>query len=322
MTTTLFAATTGGAARTTAAALDGDESALRGLARVRAADRHDRFAALLQLYRLHTAPVAELGDAARLAGHPAVAAAKWRLEDEWLRELATDPVPGDVPHDDAVTALRRIAARDRLPGAYRWLADDADHRGLVAFLTLEGGPDADFDDLVAACQVGLDGRPKLELAGNYWDEMGNGELRDVHTELYRALVRALGLTAVPLEEQPVSALERSALGGLLATNHWLQPEMIGALGLVELQAGPRCRLVLQAFDRLGVPDDAYDFYRVHAEVDPRHGRDWVDHAVVPLVEAHPDWGPRIVRGAWWRSQVNARFFDDVERLMGATARAA
>ena len=30
---------------------------------------------------------------------------------------------------------------------------------LVDFLALEGGPDADFDDLVALCQIGLRGSP-------------------------------------------------------------------------------------------------------------------------------------------------------------------
>ena len=97
----------------------------------------------------------------------------------------------------------------------------------------------------------------------------------------------------------------------------LQPEMLGALGLIELQAGPRCRLVVQAFDRCGAPAAAYPFYEVHAEVDPRHGKDWLEKAIVPTVERWPHWGPRIVRGALWRSTVNAAFLADVtESLVG------
>jgi len=34
----------------------------------------------------------------------------------------------------------------------------------------------------------------------------------------------------------------------------LQPELLGAIGLLKLQAGPHCRLVLQPFDRLGAPE--------------------------------------------------------------------
>jgi Iron-containing redox enzyme len=270
-------------------------------------DQRDRTETLLAVYALHTAPLEELGDTARWQHHPAIAAVKQRLEADWLAELDAVPPPADLPVDP-VAALRAIAARNRLPETYRWLAKQATMDELVAFLSLEGGPDGGFDDLVAACQVGLAGSAKLELATNYWDEMGDGDGDAVHTVLHQRMAAALGVTAMPLELQPVEALARTALGGLLATNRWLQPEMIGALGLIELQAGPRCRLVLQAFDRLGAPAQAYPFYEVHAEVDPRHGKDWLDKAVAPLAAEHPEWAERMVRGAWWRETVNAEFF--------------
>ena len=100
---------------------------------------------------------------------------------------------------------------------------------------------------------------------------------------------------------------------MLATNRWLQPEFLGALGLIELQAGPRCRLVIKAFDRLGAPADAYPFYVEHAQVDPIHGRDWLDKAIAPTVAEHPEWGPRILKGAWWRARVNLAFFERMRR---------
>jgi len=204
-----------------------------------------------------------------------------------------------------------VAARDRLPRVYKWLARDASWPEVVRFLALEGGPDAGFDDLVASCQIGLSGPAKMELATNYWDEMGDGSPDDVHTTLHDRLVAAIDMPTIPLVEQPESALARTAFGGLLATNRWLQPEMLGALGLIELQAGPRCRLVLQAFERCGAPAAAYPFYEVHAEVDPRHGKDWLDNAIEPTVRTHPEWGERIVRGGLWRSAINAAFLDDV-----------
>jgi pyrroloquinoline quinone (PQQ) biosynthesis protein C len=148
--------------------------------------------------------------------------------------------------------------------------------------------------------------------------MGNGNPGDVHTTLHDQLVDAIAMPRIPLHDQPVSALARAAFGGLLGTNRWLQPEMLGALGLIELQAGPRCRLVLQAFSRCDAPAAAYPFYEVHADVDPRHGKDWLDKAIEPTVEQRPQWGPRIVRGAMWRSAVNAAFLDDVTAALVAT----
>src|SRR4051794_21178832 len=301
------------------------DGALTSLYGAQPANRRDRFLTLLTIYDLHTAPLASLGDAARHQGHPVVADLKSRLEAEWLTELeAAWGNASQEPHDpDAVTdAMLDVAIRDRLPAAYRWLAKEASWDEVVHFLALEGGPDGGFDDLVAVCQVGLSGSAKLELGKNYWDEMGNGVPDRVHTVLHDRLVTAVDMPRIPRAQQPVEALERAALGGLLATNRWLQPEMLGALGLLELQAGPRCRLVLQAFDRLGAPAGAYPFYVEHAGGDPVHGKDWMDKAVVPTVVERPEWGPRIVKGAWWRSSVNLAFFEAVRRdLVGESSAA-
>ncbi len=95
------------------------------------------------------------------------------------------------------------------------------------------------NDLVAVCQIGMEGVAKLELARNYWDEMGRGQAADVHAELHAAWPGRRAMRPVPRSEQPVEALERSLLGSLLATNRHLQREMVGALGLTEMQAGSR-----------------------------------------------------------------------------------
>jgi hypothetical protein len=291
------------------AALASGGRGLEALAGAEPVDWRDLLLTLSAVHDLHTAPLGRLDGQERFQHHPAVAELKWRLEEELIDELdrRDGATVWDIP-DRPAAAMRAIAVRGLVPEVYEWLAGDAERHEIVEFLSIEGGPDGGFDDLVAACQIGLDGSPKLELAQNYWDEMGNGSLARVHTELHRKLSRALELSCPPLDRQPVEALERSVLGGLLATNRWLQPEMLGALGLLELQAGPRCRKVVAALERIGAGEDALDFYVEHANVDPRHGKDWVDKAVAPF-DDDPRWGPHIVRGARWRSIVNAGFFD-------------
>ncbi len=273
-------------------------------------DVADGLRALLAIYDLWTGPLPTVDGRERFQLDPSVLALKARLEADLLARLDDGAVAGPAPAD-AVDALRRIARRDAVPPVYAWLSSTATLGELVDFLALEGGPDADFDDLVALCQVGIRGLPKVALAANYWDELGRGERSQVHTELHHRLVRAVAMPRIARADLPQAALERSALNGLLATNRALQPEMVGALGLLELQAGPRCRHVVRALKRTGAPADAIPFYQEHAEVDPLHGKDWLDRVVAPLVEAFPQWSPRIVRGAAWRSYVNARFFADV-----------
>ena len=120
----------------------------------------------------------------------------------------------------------------------------------------------------------------------------------------------------PSHDLPLEALERRVLNGYLATNRALQPEMIGSLGLIECQAGPRCRRIVHAMRRLEVPAGAVPFYEEHATADPRHGKDWIDGAVAPLVARHPSWGPRIrARRRAWRAAVNRRFFAAMQRAL-------
>ncbi|MFN0092721.1 MAG: iron-containing redox enzyme family protein [Acidimicrobiales bacterium] len=286
------------------------------------ADERDQLLTLLALYDLNTAPLPVVGDAARHQWHPALAELKARLETRWIAALEATPVPDSIAAREAPAAIRAVAGRDRVPLVYHWLASEATWEEVVWFLAVEGGPDAGFDDLVAACQLGLRGRPKLELASNYWDELGNGRMEDIHTALHDRLVEAVAMPRLDRRDLPVAALERGALGGLLATNRWLQPEMLGALGLLESQAGPRCRMVVRAFERLHAPADAYPFYVVHAEVDPIHGKNWLDNAIAPLAVEQPEWAPRMVRGAWWRSQVSAGFFQELWAQVSARRAAA
>jgi len=283
---------------------------------------------LLDVYALHLAPIDELRGAEEWQHHPRIAEIKQALEPRFRSRLGGDVVVSTVGHvtgdvtGDVTEAFRAIAHEELVPPVYAWLADEADRSDLTEFLAFEGGPDADFDDLVAACQIGLSGVPKVTLAANYWDEMGRGSLGNVHTELHRQMADALRMRRIPAARLPLEALERKALNGYLATNRALQPEMLGSLGLLECQAGPRCRRVVAAMDRLGVPAAARPFYAEHASADPRHGKDWIEGAIAPTVHEHPSWGPRILRGARWRATVNHNFFAVMADRFGIGERAA
>jgi hypothetical protein len=282
--------------------------------------RRERLDTLVELHALHLAPIDSLHGAEIWQHDPRIVELKLRLERQFRRGLV--PGPTDVDPDGIGSAFRALAAREPVPAIYDWLAEEATLDELIDFVSIEGGPDADFDDMVALCQVGLRGQAKLTLAANYWDEMGRGASAQVHSELYRVMVDALGIRSAPREELPDQALERKVLNGYLATNRALQPELVGALGLIECQAGARCRRVVRALRRLEVDAAAMPFYEEHATTDPRHGKDWIDGAVVPLACGRPDWASRMLRGAQWRADVNARFFAVMQRRFRVTSCAA
>jgi len=289
---------------------DGDRSLVR-LREAGPENEGDGLRSLLRIYDLHLAPVGSSLGAEQWQNHPIVAELKWRLEHQFLETLNQLDLNQNwkLPADPE-EGIRALAAKDRVPAVYRWLSDHAEPQQVALFLALEGGPDGGFDDLVAICQVGLEGEAKLEMARNYWDEMGRGVIGNIHTELHRRLSMAMHLRAVARIDLPVSALRRAALGPLLATNRWLQPEMIGALGLIELQAGPRCRKVITALNRISAPDDALPFYEEHARADPLHGKHWLSNVVGTLKERGPGFGERMTQGARWRWVVNSHFLRD------------
>jgi hypothetical protein len=280
----------------------------------------DALATLLDVHALHLAPIDRLAGAEEWQHEPRIAALQRRLERTLRARLDREPTPSF--DRDPADAMRQLAHDHMVPPIYDWLAEEASRDELVEFVALEGGPDADFDDLVAICQVGLRGLPKVTLAANYWDEMGRGDPAAVHTELHHGMTGALAVRSVPVDDLPIEALERKALNGYLAVNRAVQPEMIGSLGMIECQAGARCRRVVAAMRRLEVPDAALPFYAEHAAADPHHGKDWLDAAVTPLVTEHPEWGPRIFTGAWWRVSVNHRFFRAMERRFDLDQRVA
>jgi len=286
----------------------GSRDAMAQAAMVPAGDERDGLLTLLAQHDLWMAPIDLDRQRARLQGDPATGALKRLLEDGLLARVQARMASLRSELPDGVAGMRRVAALDLVPEVYSWLEAHADWDELVRFLTVEGGPDAGFDDLVALAQVGLRDDPKVALAENYWDEMGRGSLDAVHTRLHDDLVAAVAMERIPRTALPTEALERAALGGVLATNRYLQPELLGALGLLEMQAGPRCRAVVRAMRRLGAGAGALAFYQEHAEADPRHGKAWLDRVVAPLA-TDVTWARRMVDGALWRHDVNRRFFD-------------
>ncbi|HEX3563761.1 MAG TPA: iron-containing redox enzyme family protein [Acidimicrobiales bacterium] len=272
-------------------------------------DARDGALALAAIHDLFVAPVDTVRETVAHQHHRAIVALKGRLEAALMDRVAAlvSDHPVALGAESAVESIRALAARDLVPPVYQWVADSASWAGLRAFLAMEGGPDGGFDDLVALGQIGLTGEPKLEMARNYWDEMGRGSLPAIHTELQRHMAAAIGLGSTPKALLPLEALDRSLLCTVYATNRQLQPELVGALGLIELQAGPRCRKVVRGLRRLHAGADALAFYQEHADADPRHGKAWLDHVVAPL-STDPWWAAGMVRGATYRSAVNAAFF--------------
>lgn len=236
-------------------------------------------------------------------------------ETEWLETLRADvqPLLADLPEDAAAFSGWFAALKDTGPGQYDplfdWLAGEADEPAMKWFLTQEAAGEAGFEDLVALAQIKVPvNRAKLELANNYWDEMGRGNEAGMHGPMLAATVRAYQLEpAIGTTIWPSLALANTLTG--LATNRDYALHAIGALGAVELTAPTRVARVAEGLKRLGAPPVARKYFHLHAVLDVKHAEDWIANVLDPLVAHRPEWMRPLAEGALMRLLCGQRCFE-------------
>jgi hypothetical protein len=212
--------------------------------------------------------------------------------------------------------------RHRGPGQndplFPWLGEHASLEDMRWFLTQEVAGEAGFDDLVAMSQVKMPIRAKLEMARNYWDEMGRGDAKGMHGPMLDRL--AAHFDIAPRIENTVP--EALALGNMmmaLATNRAFAFHSIGALGVIELTAPGRAAHVSHGLDRLGVPKKNSHYFALHAVLDVKHSAAWNAEVLVPLVREDSRRARALAEGALLRLWCGKRCFDRYRRHFGLGA---
>lgn len=196
-----------------------------------------------------------------------------------------------------------------------WLATQASLEQLRWFLTQELAGEAGFDDLVALTQLQLPTRAKLELARNYWDEMGRGREDAMHGPMLAEMAAKLGLKPTDAD----TVWEAHALANLLcafAFNRRYAFHAVGALGIVEETAPGRTACVNEGLKRLGFDMRVRRYYAVHSTLDVKHSATWNREVLHPLVAANPACARPLAEGALLRLGAGARCFERYRRELG------
>jgi len=231
------------------------------------------------------------------------------------RDLRAVPTEADA-FVNWFESLERIGPGQHDP-LFPWLAERATLQQMRWFLAQELAGEAGFDDLVALTQIKLPKRPKLELARNYWDEMGQGNEGGMHGPMLSALADSLQLGS-----GQEAVWESLALGNLmvaLATARHYAYQSVGALGVIELTAPGRAELVNAGLKRLGIDGAARRYYALHATLDVRHSAAWNREVLRPLVASSPELAPPIAEGALLRLRAGQRCFDRYRQELWGSA---
>ena len=191
---------------------------------------------------------------------------------------------------------------------FPWLAERATLADLRWFLRQEAAGEAGFDDLVALTQVKLPTRAKLELAANYWDEMGRGNEGGMHGPMLERTTEDLDLNP-SIDTTAWQSLALANTMTAFATTRRYAWHSVGALGVVELTAPGRVALVAQGLKRHDVLPRTRKYFDLHAVLDVKHSADWNENALKPLLAADPACGRYIAEGALMRLECGRRCFD-------------
>jgi hypothetical protein len=217
-----------------------------------------------------------------------------------------------APTDPTAFIVWFESLKDDGPGQhdplFDWLEREADLDQMRWYLTQEAAGEAGFDDLTAYTQVKMSSRIKLELARNYWDEMGRGNAKGMHGPMLSRLVDALALKP-SIGTTVAESLSLANSMTAMATRRDYAWHALGALGAIELTAPRRSAAVAAGLRRLGIPGKVRLYFDLHATLDVKHSEAWNAEAIVPAVNEDPRRAMAIAEGALMRLTCGARTFE-------------
>ncbi|MBW8486810.1 iron-containing redox enzyme family protein [Actinomadura parmotrematis] len=284
----------------------------------------DEEARLRLLRRLHAHYVAYLAGPAdfaaipRLNTDPEIGA----IERAWLG--AEEEIAGraELPRTAAEFHpwFLRTAADHVQPEFNAYLAEEATLAEIALFFMAEELVDSRFDDLMALVQIGAEGRTKLTIAENYWDEMGEGVLDRMHTRMFEhsAVYMRAHLDGAGVDRGRLHLPEVYANASLLlayGVHRHLNPRALGAMGVLEQSASPRFQAMVDGCARLGVPEDVIAYQRIHVHVDADHGAEWTEGVFLPLVARSPELLREISLGVVTRVRIADAYYRRIWELM-------
>jgi hypothetical protein len=251
-----------------------------------------------------------------------------RLEGAFLEELREDVADqaAQAPDDADAFIAWFEALNESGPGQgdplFPWLAEEASLGEMRWFLEQEAAGEAGFEDLTALTQVKLPTQAKLELARNYWDEMGRGNPKGMHGPMLNELVETLGLEP-SIDGTVKESLALANAMTAMATSRRYAWHSVGALGAIELTAPGRSACTAAGLRRLGFTGRERHYFDLHAVLDVKHSAAWNEEALKPLVAEDPRRARAIAEGALIRLTCGARCFERYRaELWDSTPRAA
>ncbi|CAN7303526.1 iron-containing redox enzyme family protein [Knoellia sp. LjRoot47] len=160
----------------------------------------------------------------------------------------------------------------------------------------------------------LEGPAKAGLVRVEHDEYGAGRAEAMHSELYAAMMRELGLRADyghHLDSVSGTVLAEVNLMSLCGLRRELRGASVGQFAVIELTSSPGSARLVRAARRLGCGPATEHFYAEHVEADAVHEQVLRRDVIAPLVEREPALRANLVFGIQASQLLGDRFADEV-----------
>jgi hypothetical protein len=194
---------------------------------------------------------------------------------------------------------------------YSFLEQEADIEQFRYFVAQESTIDAEFADLIAMTQMGIDYGPKLGMAHNYWDEMGAGDPEKAHSVMFNRLLEFFHIPQVGEEDLTLESLSCGNLLSVLSLHRCFYYMSIGSLAATEGAVPRRFKKLVRAGRRLSIPEEVLDYYHAHIISDSEHMNDWLERVVAPAVLEQKEAAIDIATGVYLRLNTSMAYCDSI-----------
>jgi putative sterol carrier protein len=193
-----------------------------------------------------------------------------------------------------------------------FLKDKAKHEDFRYYLAQESTLDPRFDDILALIQVGIPSlTAKMELASNYWDEMGNGDMSQVHSLLFKKVLDFFAVTEDFISNNLcLEAIISGNLSSFLALYRANYYKAVGYFGVTEYLVPSRFKYFIKGCRRLGVKDDEVFYHKLHISIDSKHSMQWLNKVISKVAEEEDKTKiQEIVVGTLYRLNSSKQYLD-------------
>jgi hypothetical protein len=265
--------------------------------------------ALWLAYELHYRGFAEVP--AELEWEPAVLDYRRQLEARFLDALtATVSIAEWVPAAEVPARLAKLVAEDDGPALSKYLQRSATEQQFREFLQHRSLYQLKEADPHSWGIPRLAGAAKAALVEIQADEYGGGRLERMHSELFRATMRGLGLAdeyGRYLDRLPGCTLAISNLVSLFGLHRRWRGALAGHLAVFEMTSSLPNGRYARGIRRLGGSEEAARYFDEHVEADAVHEQVAAFDLCGALAQAEPELAPDILFGGAAALALDAAF---------------